>query len=136
MVVIDVDIPVDAEAAFRLLCERAGSEAPTTMHADTQTPRLTRRAAVRTMMVVGREPNERVLETVTDAGGYDVIVVEPTATAYSRIKRLAPHLIVLSMAFDDVQACQLLSMLKLDRETSGIPLFTCLLEPAPAQSDV
>ena len=106
------------------------------MQADTLPTRANTSKTVRTLMVVGREPDERVLETVTETGGYDVILVEPTATAYSRIKRLAPSVVVLTMAPDDLEACQLMSMLKLDRATSQIPVFTCLLEPAPANSDV
>ena len=104
-------------------------------HTDTVPHRPTRRT-VRTMMVVGREPDTRVLEAATDGVAYDVVVVEPTATAYSRIKRQAPSLVVLTMGFDDIQACQLMSMLKLDRETSHIPVFTCLVESVSAHSDV
>ena len=99
------------------------------MHADALSTRPNPSRAIRTLMVVGNEPDERVLETATDAGGYDVILVEPTATAYSRIKRLAPSAIVLTMTMDDFEACQLMSMLKLDRDTSNIPVFTCLLKP-------
>jgi len=106
------------------------------MQADTLPTRANTSKTVRTLMVVGREPDERVLETVTETGGYDVILVEPTASAYSRIKRLAPSVVVLTMAVDDLEACQLMSMLKLDRATSQIPVFTCLLEPVPAHSDV
>ena len=132
----DVEFPVGVEAAFRLLGDLAGRAAPTMMQADTLPTRANTSRTVRTLMVVGREPDERVLETVTETGGYDVILVEPTATAYSRIKRLAPSVVVLTMAPDDLEACQLMSMLKLDRATSQIPVFTCLLEPAPANSDV
>ena len=106
------------------------------MQADTLHTRANTSKTVRTLMIVGREPDERVLDTVTETGGYDVILVEQTATAYSRIKRLAPSVVVLTMAVDDVEACQLMSMLKLDRETSQIPVFTCLLESAPAQATV
>jgi len=106
------------------------------MHAETLTKRATASKTIRTLMIVGREPGGRVLETATEAGGYDVILVEPTATAYSRIKRLAPSVVVLMMTVDDVEACQLMTMLKLDRDTAQIPVFPCLLEPAPAQSDV
>src|SRR3954447_23270872 len=125
--------PVDAETAFRLLCDLPGSEAPT-MHADALSTRPNTSRAIRTLMVVGTEPDERVLETATDTGGYDVILVEATATAYSRIKRLAPSAVVLTMAMDDVEACQLMSMLKLDRDTSKIPVFTCLLKPIAESS--
>jgi PleD family two-component response regulator len=134
-VVTNLYFPVDAETAFRLLCDLPGSEAPT-MHADALSTRPNPSPAIRTLMVVGTEPDERVLETATDAGGYDVILVEPTATAYSRIKRLAPSAIVLTMTMDDFEACQLMSMLKLDRDTSRIPVFTCLLKPVPAHPSV
>jgi PleD family two-component response regulator len=130
---MNVYFPVDAETAFRLLCDLPGSEAPT-MHADALSTRPNTSRAIRTLMVVGTEPDERVLETATDTGGYDVILVEATATAYSRIKRLAPSAVVLTMAMDDVEACQLMSMLKLDRDTSKIPVFTCLLKPIAESS--
>jgi len=133
--VIDADLPVDGDAALPLLDAHVRSEATAMMHSTT-VPQRTTRAAVRTMMIVGKEPDDRVLETVTEGGGYDVIVVEPTTSAYSRIKGLAPSVVVLTMTIDDVEACQLLAMLKLDRDTAQIPLFTCLLEPAAAQSDI
>jgi PleD family two-component response regulator len=96
----------------------------------------TARCALRTMMIVGRQPDERVLDTVADAAGYDVIVVEPPATAYSRIKRETPSLVILCLDFGDLEGFRVMSMLKLDRETSQIPVLTCLLEPMPAHSDV
>jgi response regulator RpfG family c-di-GMP phosphodiesterase len=126
--VTDLYFAVDAETAFRLLCDLPGSEAPT-MHADALSKRPNTSRTIRTVMIVGTEPDERILETATDAGGYDVILVEPTATAYSRIKRLSPSAVVLTMTMDDLEACQLMSMLKLDRDTSNIPVFTCLLKP-------
>ena len=94
------------------------------------------RRAPRTLMVIGRETDDRVLEAVADVGGYDVIVVETPTTAYSRVKRVAPSLVVLCMTGEDVEACQVMSMLQLDRETAEIPVVTCLLEPMPAHSDV
>jgi PleD family two-component response regulator len=124
----DVDVRADAEAAIHLLWLATGSEATTMMHADT-VPQRARRQAVRTMMIVGREPDERAVETVTEAGGYDIIAVERTSTAYSRIKRFMPTVVVLMMGFDDLEACQLMAMLKLDRDTSHIPVLTCLLLP-------
>jgi len=87
------------------------------------------------MMLVGHEPDERVLATAAEAGGCDVIVVAATSTAYSRIKQLAPTVVVVAMSVDDVEACQLMSMLKLDPDTSQIPVFTCLLEAVPTHSD-
>jgi CheY-like chemotaxis protein len=66
-----------------------------------------------------------LLETVLDAGQYDVVFVESTEHAYSHIKRLAPHLIIVCLDIDDIDGFQVLSMLKLDSETKGIPIVTC-----------
>jgi len=66
-----------------------------------------------------------LLETVLDAGQYDVVFVESTEHAYSHIKRLTPHLIIVCLDIDDLDGFQVLSMLKLDEETKYIPLVTC-----------
>ena len=62
-----------------------------------------------------------LLETVLDAGQYDVVFVESTEHAYSHIKRLTPHLIIVCLDIDDLDGFQVLSMLKLDDDTKGIP---------------
>jgi CheY-like chemotaxis protein len=54
----------------------------------------------------------------------DVVFVESTAHAYSKIKRALPDVIVMCVSADDVDGCQVLSMLALDRETSHIPVLT------------
>ena len=46
------------------------------------------------------------------------------AHSYSCIKIVVPDLVVISSEVDDVAACQLLSMLRLDRRSSGIPVLT------------
>jgi PleD family two-component response regulator len=66
-----------------------------------------------------------LLETVLDAGQYDVVFVESTEHAYSHIKRLSPNLIIVCLDVDDLDGFQVLSMLKLDAETKGIPIVTC-----------
>ena len=66
-----------------------------------------------------------LLETVLDAGQYDVVFVESTEHAYSHIKRLSPHLIIVCLDIDDIDGFQVLSMLKLDSQTRGIPVVTC-----------
>jgi CheY-like chemotaxis protein len=66
-----------------------------------------------------------LLETVLDAGQYDVVFVESTEHAYSHIKRLTPHLIIVCLDIDDLDGFQVLSMLKLDDETKRIPVVTC-----------
>ncbi len=86
-----------------------------------------------------------LLETVLDAGQYDVVFVESTEHAYSHIKRLSPHLIIVCLDIDDLDGFQVLSMLKLDNETKGIPVVTCTVtsdddvapdEPAERPDDV
>jgi len=101
---------------------RAGV-APTFMSAAAAIAPTTR--TLRKVMVVGRQPNQRVLETLADAGDYDVVIVEATTRAYSHIKRVVPNVIVLCLEIDDPDGCHLLSMLKLDSATSWIPVMTC-----------
>jgi CheY-like chemotaxis protein len=81
----------------------------------------------RTVAVVSGNPDQHVIETVLGAVDHDVVVVEPTAHAYSRIKRIRPDLVILCMEGDDSEGCQLLSMLTLDRETSRIPVVTHMI---------
>ena len=58
-----------------------------------------------------------LLETVLDAGHYDVVFVESSEHAYSHIKRVQPNLVILCMRIEDRDGFQVLSMLKLDDET-------------------
>jgi CheY-like chemotaxis protein len=69
-----------------------------------------------------------MLETVLDAGHYDVVFVESTAHAYSQIRRVQPNLVVLCMRIEDSEAFQVLSMLKLDEQTRAIPVLTYTTE--------
>ena len=65
-----------------------------------------------------------LLETVLDAGHYDVVFVESSAHAYSQIKRVQPDLVILCVRMQDGDGLQVLSMLKLDAETRSIPVLT------------
>jgi hypothetical protein len=56
---------------------------------------------------------------------YDVIFVESIAHSYSCINRVLPDLVIISSDVDDVATCQLLSMLRADRRSSGIPVLNC-----------
>jgi CheY-like chemotaxis protein len=66
----------------------------------------------------------RLLETVLDAGRYDVVFVESKAHAYSHIKLVQPDLVILCVRIDEMDGFQVLSMLKLDAETQAIPVLT------------
>jgi two-component system phosphate regulon response regulator PhoB len=75
------------------------------------------------------------LETVLDAGHYDVVFVESTAHAYSQIKRVQPNLAILCLGLDDPDGLQVLSMLKLDADTREIPVVTYTTEGEPEQAE-
>jgi PleD family two-component response regulator len=69
-----------------------------------------------------------LLETVLDAGHYDVVFVESNEHAYSHVKRVQPNLVILCMRIEDRDGFQVLSMLKLDDETRRIPVLTYTTE--------
>ena len=58
--------------------------------------------AQKVVIVNGNAAILNVLETVLDAGHYDVVFVEPTAHAYSQIKRVQPNLVILCINLDDL----------------------------------
>ena len=89
----------------------------------------------RTVAVVSCHPDGEVIEAVLGAVDHDVVMVEATAHAYSHIKNIRPDLVVVCMASDDVEGCQLLSMLTLDRETARIPVVTHVIAKEDAYSD-
>jgi CheY-like chemotaxis protein len=95
----------------------------TTTH--TATPMAVRSTSQQVVVVSKQSQLNGLLETVLDAGQYDVVFVESTEHAYSHIKRLTPHLIIVCLDIDDLDGFQVLSMLKLDVDTKGIPLVTC-----------
>ena len=76
-----------------------------------------------------------MLETVLDAGHYDVVFVQSSSHAYSQIKRVQPNLVILCVRIDAADGFQVLSMLKLDEETRGIPVLTCTSEHRGEESD-
>jgi len=80
------------------------------------------------VIVNGSSEMLELLETVLDAGNYDVVFVESNEHAYSQIKRVQPNLVILCLRIDDVVGFQVLSMLKLDDETRGIPVLTYTTE--------
>src|SRR5438067_12631245 len=69
-----------------------------------------------------------LLETVLDAGHYDIVFVESNDRAYSHIKRVQPNLVILCMRIEDRNGFHVLSMLKLDNETRRIPVVTYTTE--------
>jgi len=85
-------------------------------------------AAQKVVIVNGSPEMLEMLETVLDAGHYDVVFVESSEHAYSQIKRVQPNLVILCVRIDDGDGFQVLSMLKLDEETRSIPVLTYTCE--------
>ena len=87
-------------------------------------------AAVTQKVVVVNGSSEllELLETVLEAGHYDVVFVESSAHAYSQIKRVRPDLVILCVHMEDAEGLQVLSMLKLDEQTRTIPILTYAAE--------
>jgi CheY-like chemotaxis protein len=81
-------------------------------------------AARKAVIVDGTADLLGVFETVLSAGRYDVAFVESSERAYSRIKHVQPNLVVLCLRLEDLSGFQVLTMLKLDEETRGIPILT------------
>ena len=78
-----------------------------------------------------------LLETVLEAGHYDVVFVESSQHPYSQIKRVQPNLVILCVRIDDAEGFQVLSMLKLDAATRDIPVLTYTTEETEeAEEDV
>jgi PleD family two-component response regulator len=69
-----------------------------------------------------------MLETVLDAGRYDMVFVEAADRAYSQVKKVLPNLVILCTRLDQLDGFQLLTMLKLDPETRTIPVLTYTIE--------
>src|SRR5918994_6037363 len=98
----------------------------TTTHPQAPT---THNAASQQVVVVSKHQQlHGLLETVLDAGQYDIVFVESTEHAYTHIKRLTPHLIIVCLDIDDLDGFQVLSMLKLDDDTKYIPVVTCTVQ--------
>src|SRR5918996_343976 len=69
-----------------------------------------------------------LLETVLDAGRYDMVFVESGDRAYSQIKKVLPNLVILCTRIEELDGFQLLTMLKLDADTREIPVLTYTTE--------
>jgi DNA-binding response OmpR family regulator len=94
----------------------------------------TRRTVV---LVTGQAEPARSLDALAaDMSDYDVILVDSIAHGYSRIKQAAPDLIIVCSEIDDSQACQLLSMLKIDNHAARIPVLTCVTSHETSEHEV
>ena len=118
---------------FRLLCGYTvaqilnlwGTEGRVTQMTDTRIAGL---PAQKVVVVNGNTEVLGMLETVLDAGRYDMVFVESGERAYSQIKKVVPNLVILCTRIERLDGFQLLTMLKLDPQTRDIPVLTCTTE--------
>jgi PleD family two-component response regulator len=99
---------------------RAGTEMTHTLN--TLTP------AQKVVVVNGNTEVLGMLESVLDAGRYDMVFVEPGDRAYSQIKKVLPNLVILCTRIERLDGFQILTMLKLDPDTCDIPVLTYTTE--------
>jgi CheY-like chemotaxis protein len=91
---------------------------------------------VQKVVVVNGNPEVLgMLESVLDAGRYDMVFVESVDHAYSRIKQVMPNLVILCTRIDALEGLQLLTMLKLDPGTRNLPVLTCATESEGQEFD-
>jgi CheY-like chemotaxis protein len=90
---------------------------------------VTRPSGSQKVVIVNGSPEILgLLDSVLEAGHYNVVFVESNEHAYSQVKRVRPDLVILCMHIDDMDGFQVLSMLKLDGETRAIPVLTYATE--------
>jgi len=85
------------------------------------------------VIVNGTQDMLEVLDTVLEPGHYDVVFADSTNDAYSLIRRVKPHLVLVGLRVDYLDGYQVLSMLKLDPETSHIRIVTCTAGDDPEE---
>src|SRR4051812_40982474 len=91
--------------------------------------------AQKVVIVNGSPEMLDMLEAVLDAGRYDIVFVESSEHAYSQIKRVQPHLVILCVRIEDAEGFQVLSMLKLDADTRDIPVLTYTSDETEEEAD-
>src|ERR1700704_409862 len=92
------------------------------------TNQITATPVQKVVVVNGNTEVLGMLETVLDAGRYDMVFVESSDRAYSQIKKVVPNLVILCTRIEELDGFQLLTMLKLDDETKDIPVLTYTTE--------
>jgi CheY-like chemotaxis protein len=92
------------------------------------TPRAVAAPVQKVVVVNGTSDVLGMLESVLDAGRYDMVFIESGHRAYSQIRTVQPNLVILCTRIEDLGGFQLLTMLKLDPDTEHIPVLTCTTE--------
>ena len=90
--------------------------------------RVATQPAQKVVVVNGSTEVLGMLESVLDAGRYDMVFIESGDRAYSHIKKILPNLVILCTRIEELDGFQLLTMLKLDADTRDIPVLTYTTE--------
>ena len=96
---------------------------------------ISQQAVQKVVVVNGNAEVLSMLETVLDAGRYDMVFVESSDHAYSSIRKVRPNLVILCTRVEDLDGFQLLTMLKLDDATRNIPVLTYTTESEECDFD-
>jgi len=96
---------------------------------------ISRQPVQKVVVVNGNAEVLGMLETVLDAGRYDMVFVESSDHAYSSIRKVRPNLVILCTRVEDLEGFQLLTMLKLDDATRDIPVLTYTTESEECDFD-
>jgi CheY-like chemotaxis protein len=84
-------------------------------------PQIHRQLAV---FVGGGPESLAIVEPVLDGRAYDVEFVASDDEPYATVAALRPDIVVVSLGLNDLTGFQLLTMLRLDPETAGIPVLS------------
>ncbi len=76
------------------------------------------------VFVGGGPESLAIVEPVLDGRAYDVEFVASNDEPYATVAALKPDLVVVSLGLDDLAGFQLLTMLRLDPQTAGIPVLS------------
>lgn len=88
-------------------------------------------------MVVG--PDLDVLDSlqcIDAAGLYKRVLLAPRGQAYAQIKRWHPSLVAICMSSEDLDGCQLMTMLTVDPDTRQIPVLILMTPDDPEDREV
>ena len=108
-----------------MMTNAAGTSANVTPSAHSRT---TAASTQKVVIVNGSAEVLELLETVLEAGHYDVVFVESNMHAYSQIKRVQPNLVIMCVEIEQMDGFRVLSMLALDKDTRDIPILTYTTE--------
>src|SRR5262245_13981570 len=76
-------------------------------------------------LFVGGGPDAlAIVEPALEDRAYDVEFVASDDEPYATVAALKPDLVIVSLGLDDLAGFQLLTMLRLDPETAGIPVLS------------